>query len=124
MNREDYLQAIYRLSIEGGYTANKKIAEALGVSRASVSEMVRKLAEEDLVRLEGTRISLTEDGKMRALHVFKDHLLWESFLTEVLGLDEDTAHNQAHLLEHMMDGKLLQALQDFMEEWGNSKERR
>ena len=65
-NREDYLQAIYRLSQEKGYTNNKNIAEFLGISKASVSEMVRKLIEDGMIDLNGTKILLTEEGKVHS----------------------------------------------------------
>ena len=72
-NREDYLQAIYRLSQEKGYTNNKNIAEFLSISKASVSEMVRKLIEDNMIDLNGTKILLTKEGNIRAQNLLSDH---------------------------------------------------
>lgn len=113
-SREDYLQAIYRLSQEKGYTGNKHIAAYLKVSKASVSEMCGKLSAEQLIALEGTRISLSPEGRMRAEALLSDHRLWEVFLHHVLGLEGESVHAQADLLEHVTGGELREALNRFL----------
>lgn len=113
-NREDYLQAIYRLSQEKGYTNNKNIAEFLGISKASVSEMVRKLIEDGMIDLNGTKIFLTEEGKIRAQDLLSDHRLWEYFLCNILGMDSEKIHEQADLLEHVTGDELRESLNRFL----------
>ena len=65
-SRQDYLQTIYRLSVEKGYTTNKKIADFLSVSKPSVTEMIGKLQGEGQVAMDGAHIFLTEDGAEQA----------------------------------------------------------
>lgn len=114
-NREDYLQAIYRLSQEKGYTNNKHIAYYLEITKAAVSEMIYKLTEDGLIKLEGTKISLTEKGKVRAQAILSDHRLWEYFLFHTLGMEGDDIHAQADLLEHVTGEKLREALNRFLD---------
>ncbi len=112
--REDYLLAIYRLTKEKDHTNSVSIARALGVSRASVSEMVKKLSAEDLIIFSENRIYLTEIGRKKAREVISTHRLWEFFLVEHLHLSQEEAHDQAHLLEHMTGAALRQALNAFL----------
>lgn len=113
-NREDYLLAIYRLSKEKGYTNNIGIARALDLTRASVSEMVRKLVDENCIQLDGHRISLTPAGQKKAENTISTHRLWEVFLMEHLHLTKEEAHDQADLLEHVTFEPLSEALNKYL----------
>ena len=73
--REDYLLAIYRLTKEKDHTNSVSIARALGVSRASVSEMVKKLSAEDLIIFSKNRIYLTEIGRKKLGSYFNPSLM-------------------------------------------------
>ncbi len=113
-SREDYLLAIYRLSREEGFTFNVDIAKFLNLSKASVSEMIKKLYEDEIVRLKGTKISLTEKGRKKAQAVISCHRLWEYFLLEHLELEVEEAHRQADLLEHVTGEELFEKLNAYL----------
>lgn len=114
-SREDYLQTIYRLSLENGFTKNKDIAEYLGISKASVSEMLKKLESDGMVEFLGTKVSLSEDGIIFAEKLLSVHRLWEYFLFNVLEMPEKEIHEQADLLEHVTGPKLREALNRFLD---------
>jgi DtxR family Mn-dependent transcriptional regulator len=112
---EDYLKTIRRLSVEESPVAVSTLADQLGISPVSANEMVRKLAERDLVIYEPYRgVSLTEEGRSQALHVVRRHRLWERFLVDVLGLPWELVHEEACRLEHvtspLLEEKLAQLL--------------
>lgn len=84
-SRQDYLQTIYRLSVEKGYTTNKKIADFLSVSKPSVTEMIGKLQGEGQVAMDGAHIFLTEDGAEQAKRLLSDHLCGNIFFAVCWG---------------------------------------
>jgi len=100
-NREDYLISILRLT--GGETTAKttELAAFMNVSPASVSEMLKILAKDGLVeytKYKGVR--LTENGLKEARLIRKRHHVVEKFLTDVLDIDHQTAHEEADRMEH------------------------
>ena len=62
-NREDYIKAIFKIAEREGEASNQRIADSLGVSRASASEMVKKLIQEGFVVAEGRQLSLSAEGE-------------------------------------------------------------
>lgn len=113
-NRQDYLLTIYRLSAEDGYTSNKEISDYFEISKASVSEMIKKLVTDDLVITDKNRISLTEKGQAEAESLLSTHRIWEYFLTEILGMSKESVHEQADLLEHATSKELKEALNKYL----------
>lgn len=113
-SREDYLQAIFRLSKEKGHATNKEISEYLGVSKASVSEMIKKLALANKVTIEKNQIKLSDHGDKLAKAVLSKHRIWEYFLSEVLHMDSEYIHAQADLLEHVTSDELRDALNKYL----------
>jgi DtxR family Mn-dependent transcriptional regulator len=105
---EDYAKAVYALEARGGSAVSTNdLAERLGVTPASVSGMVRKLAEVGLIehqRYHGVR--LTEQGRRVALEVLRHHRLIELFLSEDLGMSWDRVHAEAEVLEHVLSEEL------------------
>jgi DtxR family Mn-dependent transcriptional regulator len=98
---ENYLEALYDLSMEGEPIRTTKIAASLGLSPASVTEMVQRLAGEGYLeykRYHGVR--LTPKGIAMATDVLRRRRLLEVFLLNVLGLDLDLAQEEAHRMEH------------------------
>lgn len=93
---------------------NKKISEILGVKAASVSEMLKKLAEEGEVYTENKSILLTETGKMRARALLTKHRLWELFLVEYLGYSWQDVHEDAKALEYVTSNGLKDRLNEFL----------
>lgn len=108
---EDYLKAIYDLERLGEPATTNDIAERLMISPASVSGMVRRLAEQGLVTHEpyhGAR--LTPDGRHAALRTLRRHRVLECYLTEVLGLPWDRVHDEAERLEHAASDELVERM--------------
>ena len=95
--------------------SNQKIADSLGVSRASASEMVRKLIQEGFVLAEGRQLSLSAEGQRIAKRILSRHRLWESFLMTKLEYEEAEVHEQAELLEHISDEKLMERLNAYLQ---------
>jgi DtxR family transcriptional regulator, Mn-dependent transcriptional regulator len=105
---ENYAKAIYELQArdpEGvGTTA---VAERLGVTPASASGMLRRLAKEGVVEYAPYRgARLTPEGERIALEVIRHHRLIELFLAEVLGMPWDRVHEEAEVLEHHISEEL------------------
>lgn len=100
-NREDYLIAILRLTEGGGVAKTTELASFMGVSPASVSEMVKNLAKDGLVEYAKYRgVKLTEDGLREARLTRKRHHVVERFLRDVLGYEHQEAHEEASVVEH------------------------
>lgn len=98
---EEYCEAIFELQEDELDVIQARIAERLGVSRPSVSEMVKRLEAEGLVEL-GAHITLTEKGRLLAESVVRRHRLAERFLTDVLGISWSDAHTEAGKWEHVI----------------------
>ncbi len=108
---EDYLKAIYQLSGDGETVTNSALAAHLGVTPASATNMVKKLAELGLVEHEpyqGTR--LTPVGRQVALEVLRHHRLLELFLHKALNIPWDQVHAEAEKLEHVISEDLEEAI--------------
>lgn len=108
---EDYLKAIYHLESQNERATTTAIAEAMGVSPASATNMVKKLAELNLVHYtpyQGVR--LTPAGRKIALEVIRHHRLVELYLAEALGISWDKVHEEADRLEHVISEELEEAM--------------
>lgn len=113
---ENYLKAIYRLS-EGGVKAvlTNEIAESMSTKAASVTDMIKKLSNKNLISYEkyyGAKI--TRQGKSEALSVIRKHRLWETFLVEKLNFSWDEVHDVAEQLEHIQSPLLIEKLDEFL----------
>jgi DtxR family Mn-dependent transcriptional regulator len=108
---EDYLKAIYLLMAEGQKVNNSALANELEVSPASTTNMVKKLAELELVEYEPYQsITLTEAGRQVALEVLRHHRLLELYLHQKLNLPWDQIHAEADRLEHVISEALEDAI--------------
>lgn len=108
---EDYLKAIYDLELVGAPASTNDIAERLAISPASVSGMVRRLADQGLITHEPYRgVRLTGDGRRAALRTLRRHRILECYLTEVLGYPWDRVHAEAELLEHAASEELVERM--------------
>jgi len=113
---ENYLKTIFHLEQESkGKVPTKDIADRMETKPSSVTDMVQKLAEKDLViyeRYKGT--NLTEEGIRMAANVIRKHRLWEVFLVEKLLFKWDEVHDIAEQLEHIQSDELISRLDDFL----------
>ena len=107
---EEYCETIFELSEEGVRVVQARISERLAISRPSVSGMVKRLASEGLVKLNGAEIVLTADGRSLAERVVRRHRLAERFLCDVLGLNWAEAHHEAGKWEHVIGPAVEEAL--------------
>lgn len=114
-NKEDYIKEIYKLGGAEEQVNNKRIAEVLNVSPASVTEMLGKLQKEELIVYEPYKGSkLTEEGKKAAITLLRGHRLWEVFLIERLGYTWSEAHEDAEKLEHAAPVRLIDRLEEYL----------
>jgi DtxR family Mn-dependent transcriptional regulator len=106
---EDYTKAIYALQVEcHGPVTNNALAERLGVSAASASNMVKKLGGLGLVEhLPYHGVELTRAGRRVALEVLRHHRLLELYLAQSLGVPWDRVHDEAEVLEHHISEELI-----------------
>ncbi len=104
---QDYLREIYKLGLEGGRVSVTALAKRLGVSPASASAMVKKLAALELAAHQPYHgIELTTAGEKVALEVIRHHRLLELYLAEALGMSWDRVHEEAEVLEHAISPEL------------------
>ena len=117
---EDYLIAIYHLtSDDNAPVTTNNIAEVTNTKAASVTDMLKKLADKALInyiRYQG--VTLTEKGRGTAVNIVRKHRIWEVFLVEKLAFKWDEVHELAEELEHINSNQLIDRLDDFL---GNPK---
>ncbi len=107
---EEYCEAIWELAEDDIDVIQARIAERLEVSRPAVSEMIKRLESEGLVDGDGSKISLSADGKRLAERVVRRHRLAERFLTDILQLSWAEAHQEAGRWEHVMSESVEKAM--------------
>jgi DtxR family Mn-dependent transcriptional regulator len=105
---EDYLKTIYAAQGEAGESVTTcALAERLGVAPATVTNMLKRMAKEDLVHYHAYQgVTLTGSGRQQAQQVIRRHDLVERYLMEVLDLSPDQAHTQAESWEHVLSEAL------------------
>jgi len=98
---EQYLKMIYKLTESGGTAKTNDIAAALGVSPASVTEMVHKLDSKGYVKHEPYKgVILKAKGRKVAFKVIRKHRLLERFFADFVGIKGRSTHDQACKMEH------------------------
>jgi len=108
---EDYLKAIYTLQRQGHEVSNSALAGSMNVAPASATNMVKKLAELNLVTYEPYQgVLLSETGRRVALEVLRHHRLLELFLHQALDMPWDQVHAEAERLEHVISESLEDAI--------------
>ena len=116
LSEENYLKAIYHLELgnDGGVSTNA-IAEKLATKASSVTDMVKKLSEKEVVLYKKYKgVTLTVLGKTVAASVVRKHRLWEVFLVEKLNFSWHEVHEVAEQLEHIKSAKLINQLDRFL----------
>src|SRR5438093_6601135 len=106
-SQEDYLKALYLLRGDQRPVPTRELAQRLGISSPSVSEMVARLTAQGLVEHDRYRgQQLTKEGRKVALELVRHHRLLEMFLVEVLGYTWDEVHDEAERLEHVISERM------------------
>jgi DtxR family Mn-dependent transcriptional regulator len=114
---EDYLKAVWMLQQVESPVSTSRIAERLSLTAAAVTAMIKRLAEQGLLRHEpyyGVR--LTAAGELAALRIIRRHRVLELFLVEKLGYEWDRVHDEAERLEHAASDELIERLARLMGE--------
>ncbi len=113
---ENYLKAIYHLSEHGRKeVSTNSIADALDTKPASVTDMLKKLAEKELINYRKYKgVTLSKAGSKDALKIIRKHRLWEVFLVEKLNFNWDEVHDIAEQLEHIKSPILIKRLDKFL----------
>ncbi len=110
-NHEDYLKAIYNLEARGEQVTNSALSEYIGYTPASATNMVKKLAQMDLVIYRPHQaVALTSTGRSVALEILRHHRLLELFLHKTLDIPWDSVHEEAERLEHVISEALEDAI--------------
>ncbi len=113
---EEYLETMLALGEEGVPVIQARIAERLGRSAPSVSEMLDRLTEDGYVTREGRRLLLTDSGRALAEKVVRKHRLAERLLVDVIGLEWSKVHREAGRWEHVIsddvEARLVELLGD------------
>src|SRR5256885_12168886 len=106
-SQQDYLKALYLLRGDQRPVPTRELAQRLGISSPSVSEMVVRLTAQGLVEHDRYRgQQLTREGRRVALELVRHHRLLEMFLVEVLGYTWDEVHEEAERLEHFISERM------------------
>lgn len=118
LSEENYLKAIYILNHDEGSSAStNQIADKMNTKASSVTVMLKKLKEKELVNYQKYQSTkLTDKGKKVAISVIRKHRLWEHFLVNKLDFNWDQVHDIAEQLEHIRSEELtnrLEALLDY-----------
>ncbi|RTE52432.1 metal-dependent transcriptional regulator [Arenibacter aquaticus] len=99
---ENYLKALFSLSNEHGEVNVNDLSKRLEIKMPTVTSMMKKLAEKELVHYEKYRpVRLSEMGKKAATHIIRKHRLTEMFLVEVMGFGWEEVHDIAEQIEHV-----------------------
>ncbi|RZK90945.1 MAG: metal-dependent transcriptional regulator, partial [Pedobacter sp.] len=112
---ENYLKVIYHLAEQTSNVQTNAIAEQIQTKPASVTDMIKKLADKglvDYVKYQG--VTLTEKGKQTAIDIVRKHRLWEVFLVDKLNFKWDEVHDVAEELEHIKSIALIERLDEFL----------
>jgi DtxR family Mn-dependent transcriptional regulator len=114
---EKYLKTIYEIQQQSGRVKTTALAQTLGVTAGSVTDMIKRLSNvrPKLVSHELHKgVSLTPRGKKVALSVIRRHRLLETFLNRVLGFSWDEVHDEAANLEHHISDRLTDAIAEYL----------
>jgi Mn-dependent DtxR family transcriptional regulator len=113
---EDYLEVIYELVQQKGYATTVDISSYLNVSSPSVTKMMQKLDETGYLNYEKYRgIKLTNEGIRIARNIRNRHGLLSEFFM-IIGVDEETANNDAEGIEHHLHPETMKKLEEFINE--------
>ena len=119
---EMYLETIYQLSMEQHCVRSIDVAESLNYSRASVSRAVGLLKKDGYLEMdEDGFLTLTELGKSTAEKIYERHMVLTAAL-KALGVDEESATEDACKIEHVISDKSLAAIKAHMKQYGKAAE--
>ena len=107
--RQNYLEAIYIISLKNHDVRAIDIAEYLNFSRPTVSIALKQLASEDYITITNNKIKLTEKGRVEAYRMYERHNMIAKIFME-LGVDEKTAYHDSCMIEHDLSDVTFEAI--------------
>jgi len=114
---EMYLKTIYELTVINPLVPISALADRLGISVVSATEMVHRMREQGLLEHKHYKgVRLTENGRRESLDIIRRHRLWERFLVDKLELPWEISHNLACQLEHATGSEVVEAMSKFLSE--------
>ena len=114
-SQEDYLRAIYDIAEKKEQVNSIDIVKYLKVSKPSVSEMIKKMAEQGLIKAKPySTIAFTLKGRKLATKLTYKHRVIEVFLKDVLKCRHQNIHQEAHQLEHAFSDKVIRKLGKYL----------
>tara|TARA_B100001094_G_scaffold294249_1_gene314747 strand:+ start:91 stop:747 length:657 start_codon:yes stop_codon:yes gene_type:complete len=116
LSEENYLKAIWAISLNNEAKASTNaIADEISTSAASVSDMLKKLQDKELIKYEKYQgVELSEKGNNLATSIIRKHRLWETFLVKKMNFNWGEVHDLAEQLEHIQSPELVDKLDSFL----------
>ena len=115
-NMEDYLESIYLIHKSGNVVRTKELAKKLNVRLPSVTEAVKKLSKKNMLNYKRYgNIIITKKGEETAKKIYKKHKILYKFFVDVLGIDKNTAEDDACKIEHIISKNTADKLKKFVE---------
>lgn len=117
-SKEDYIKTIYHLQKNKNRAVHSvELAKDLNISKASVNEMVKKLAHAGLIEYKlYSSINLTKKGIHEAEKVIYKHKILEGFLSKILGIKKNKVHDEADKLEHGVSTEAVKKLKKLLKD--------
>lgn len=115
-SEENYIKEIFHLSgKEHQKVSTNALASRLSTKASSITDMLQRLSDKNLVEyVKYKGCALTPEGQSIALQIIRKHRLWETFLVNKLGFGWEEVHDVAEQLEHIESLKLINSLDDFL----------
>lgn len=111
---EDYLEMIYRLSLETGFTRITELSDALNVQPPSATKMVQKLGELNLLKYEKYGvIMLEQQGKVLGKALLHRHNIIEALL-KVLGIPQSLILSETEKIEHTVNEETIRCFEEYV----------
>ena len=114
----EYLEALYEMAEEDVPTVQARLAEWMGVSRASVSEAVKRLTRDGLLTSSGRELAFTPEGDALARTLVRRHRLAEHFLIRIIGLPWHQAHEEAERWERVISDQVERRMVELLDDPG------
>lgn len=117
LSEENYLKAIFHLQKQPNQgVSTNALAEQMETKASSVTDMIKRLSEKDLVSYKKYKgVKLSSKGRNAAVQIIRKHRLWEVFLVDQLNFSWDEVHEVAEQLEHIKSKKLIRELDKFLD---------
>ncbi len=115
ISKEDYLRVIYKNYTAGSLVTATVIADKLNVSNAAVTDMLKKLAKEKLIKyIPYKGVELLQKGMELAISLVRRHRIWETYLYKIIGLPLSMVDSEAENLEHSSSDELINRLEEIL----------